>query len=119
MAGYHAVLALHRLEERIDRMGFRMGHPRHGNYRNEFGDMVALFPKEDTLPVYSRDAELFIGTLEQMEHWLNGWEKLETYHRMLLGKSFEDKVQRKEQDYRNQLLLNQIREAGKEEVKEN
>lgn len=118
MSGYNAVLALRNLEERIDRMGFRMGHPRHGNFRNEFGDLVALFPKNDSLPIYSRDAELFVGSLEQMEHWLNGWEKLETYHRMLFGKTFEDKVKRKEQDYRNQYLLDEIKKAGIEAVKE-
>ena len=114
MAGYHAIIALRRLEERVDKMGFRMGNPRHGNYRNEFGDLVALFPKDDTLPIYSRDAELFIGTLEQMEHWLNGWEKMQTYHRMLIGRNFEKAVARKEQDYRNQVLMRQIAEAGKE-----
>jgi hypothetical protein len=114
VAGYQTILNLRKLEERVDKLGFRMGLPRHGNYRQEFGDLVALFPKEDSLPIYSRDAELFIGSLEQMEHWLNGWEKMQQYHRMLLGRDFEKRVQRKEQDYRNEELMRQIAEAGKE-----
>lgn len=117
MAGYQAILSLRRLEERVDRLGFRMGNPKHGNYRNEFGDLVSLFPKEDALPIYSRDAELYIGTLEGMETWLNGFEKAREYDRMLMGKTVETKRQRSEQDYRNRELLKKIKEAGnKEEV---
>ena len=115
MAGYHAIQTWRKLEERVDRLGFRMGLPRHGNYQREFGDLVALMPKDDSLPVYSRDAELFIGTLEQMEHWLNGWEKMQQYHRMLLGRDFEKRVSRKEQDYRNEELVRQIKRAGETE----
>jgi hypothetical protein len=115
MAGYQAVITLRRLEERIDRLGFRMGNPRSGNYRQEFGDLVSLFPKEDSLPIYSRDAEIYIGTLEGMEIWLNGFEKAREYDRMLLGKNIETKRERFEQDYRNRELLKKIKEAGQEQ----
>lgn len=114
MAGYQTILNLHRLEERVDRLGMRMGLPRHGNYQQEFGDLVALMPKDDSLPIYSRDAELFIGTLEQMEHWLNGWEKMRQYHRMLMGNKFDAKIERLEQDYKNEVLMKQIKRAGEQ-----
>ena len=116
MAGYHTILFIRRLEEEADKLGFRMGHSKHGNYRQEFGDVVALFPKEDAFPIYSRDAEMFVGTINEMEVWLRGWQKAAEYHRMLIGRNFEEKVKRKEQDYRNQQLLSKIAEAGKEEV---
>lgn len=111
MAGYQAVIELRRLEERIDRLGFRMGHPKHGGYSNEYVDQVALFPKDDCMPIYSRDAELYIGTLEGLRVWLDGWEKLQQYHRMLLGKNFEKQVLRKEQDYRNERLMTIVKEG--------
>jgi hypothetical protein len=114
MSGYQAVLNLRRLEDRVDRLGFRMGFPKHGNYRQEFGDIVSLFPKDDALPIYSRDAELFVGTIETMEHWLNGFEKAREYDRMLMGNIVESKRERKEQDYRNKQLMLKIAEAGKE-----
>ena len=114
MAGYQAVLNLRKLEARIDRLGFRMGNPKHGSYRSEFGDLVALFPKDDALPIYSRDAEIYTGTLEAMADWLNGFEKAREYDRMLMGKTVETKRERKEQDYRNQQLLKKIQEAGEE-----
>lgn len=116
MAGYQTIMDLRSLEKRVDRLGLRMDHPYHGGYQREFGDLVALLPKDDSLPVYSRDAELFTGTLEQMEHWLNGWEKMQQYHRMLIGNQFESKIQRLEQDYRNEHLVKQIKQAGQQSV---
>lgn len=118
MAGYQTILHLRRLEERVDLLGFRMGNPRHGNYQQEFGDLVALFPKDDCLPIYSRDAEIFVGTLESMEVWLTGFEKAREYDRMLMGKTVESKRERKEQDYRNTQLMRKIAEAGQQEVSE-
>ncbi len=114
MSGYHTILRIRRLEEEVDKLGFRMGNSKHGNYRQEFGDVVALFPKEDCFPIYSRDAELFVGTLEEMEVWLRGFQKSQEYLRMLIGRNFEERVKRKEQDYRNQLLMKKIQEAGEE-----
>jgi len=115
MSGYHTILRIRKLEEEVDKMGFRMGNPKHGNYRQEFGDVVALMPKEDSFPIYSRDAEMFIGTLEEMEVWLRGFQKAQEYHRMLMGRSFEERVKRKEQDYRNEQLMRQIKTAGEEQ----
>jgi hypothetical protein len=118
MSGYHTILRIRRLEEEVDKMGFCMGNPKHGNYRQEFGDVVALMPKEDSFPIYSRDAELFIGTLEELEVWLRGFQKAQEYHRMLMGRNFEKKVERFEQDYRNRELMKQIKLAGQESVQE-
>jgi hypothetical protein len=115
MSGYNTIMKIRRLEEEIDNLGMRMGNSKHGNYRNEFGDIVALFPKDDALPIYSRDAELFSGSLEEMELWLRGWRKSYEYHRILLGRNFEKTVERKEQDYRNEQLMRQIKQAGQEQ----
>lgn len=112
MAGYNAILRIRRLEEEVDKLGFRMGNSKHGNYRQEFGDVVSLFPKDDTFPIYSRDAEIFVGTLEEMEVWLRGFQKANEYHRMLIGNNFQKTIERKEQDYRNKFLLRKIKEAG-------
>lgn len=114
MAGYQAILNLRRLEERVDRLGMRMGNPKHGNYRQEFGDLVSLFPKDDNLPIYSRDAEIFVGTLESMVDWLNGFEKAREYDFMLFKGKHNERRERKEQDIRNQQLLQKIQEAGQE-----
>ena len=106
MTGYNFVLRLRRFEKEIDKLGFRMGHPKHG-YREH--DCISLMPKdEDSLPIYSRDAELFVGTIEQAEEWIRGIEWAREYDRMLKV-SDEKKRQRKEQDERNRELLRKLK----------
>lgn len=111
MSGYKTILRIRSLEDLVDKLGFRIGESKHGNYRQEFGDTVALFPKDDAFPIYSRDAELFVGTLEEMEIWLLGFQKANEYHRILIGRNFEEKIKRKEQDFRNQKLVTCIKNS--------
>lgn len=110
MAGYQAFIELRKLEERIDKLGFRMGHPKHPSPYKEYGDQVALFPKDDCFPIYSRDAELYIGTLESLRIWLAGFEKSREYDNML-GLSNDKKRERKEQDERNKQLMRSIKDG--------
>jgi hypothetical protein len=110
MSGYNAVLKIRRLEEKINDLGFRWGHSKLGSWgQSEYGDIIALFPKDDGLPIYNRDAELFTGTIEQLEVWLKGLEWSRDYDRMLLGHALDKKRERKEQDHRNRELLNKIK----------
>ena len=82
MSGYNTILRVQRLEEQIDRLGFMFCHPKHG-YGGD-ADYVALKPKDaDAVPIYSRDAELFVGTLEDLAVWLRGVEWARSYDKML------------------------------------
>jgi hypothetical protein len=65
--------------ERIDRVrelaeffGFRLGRRSHSGFGDSGLDVVALYPKEDRLPTYSRDACLFTGSLLDVENFLDG-----------------------------------------------
>lgn len=111
MSGYQTILRIRRLEEEIAKLGLRMGNPRHGHYRDEFGDLVALMPEGNAFPIYSRDAEIFCGTLEEMSVWLRGFQKAREYDSMLFGKTHDAKRERKEQDYRNKRLMDSIRDS--------
>ena len=113
MSGYNLIRKVKYLEEECDKLGFQLSHAKH--FHQEFGDVVALKPRDDCLPVYSRDAELFIGTLEALEHWLQGLHFARKYDSLLLGKNYDAQRQRKEQDYRNRQLLNKIK--GEKEAK--
>jgi hypothetical protein len=107
MTGYNDILRFRQFEERIAKLGFRMGYPEHG-YRRE--DTLALMPEGDHWPVYARDANVFIGTLAETEVWLNGMEWGVNYLKML--KVVDDKkIHRKEQDYRNEQLANTIKKV--------
>jgi hypothetical protein len=66
----------------------------------------------DCLPHYSRDADIFIGTLEEINTWLTGVEWARGYEEMLkLGN--DKKRKEKEQVERNRQLLRTIK-TGRE-----
>ena len=116
MSGYNLVMRIHNLEERCRDLGEVMCHSR-ADFNQQFGDVVAVQPKDaDSLPVYSRDAELFIGSLDALENWLTGIEWARKYDSMLFGSNHDQRRNRKEQDYRNNRMLQQIR-TGKDDGK--
>ena len=112
MSGYNLIRKIHYLEEECDKLGFMICQARH--YISDFGDVVALKPKADCLPIYSRDAELFVGTIEQLERWLAGFHFARKYDSLLLGNKHDALRQRKEQDFRNKQLIKQIKGEDKE-----
>ena len=116
MSGYNLVMRIHNLEERCLDLGVVMCHSRI-DFNQQFGDVVAVKPRDaDSLPLYSRDAELFIGSLDALENWLTGIEWARKYDSMLFGGNHDQRRNRKEQDYRNNRMLQQIR-TGRDDGK--
>jgi hypothetical protein len=107
MAGYRQILEIRRLETRIAKLGFMFCHSR--SHGIEDGDTVALKPKDaDSLPIYNRDAEVFVGSLTDLQYWLRGVEWAREYDRMI--KVSDDKKRaRKEQDLRNRQLVKTLK----------
>ena len=106
MAGYRHILEIEELKAKCDELGFRMGYSERGIYNKEYGDVVALFPKDrEALPIYSRDAQLFTGTIESLKTWLDGIEWARKYDRLTIGKEVDARRARKEQDWRNKELV--------------
>lgn len=98
MTGYTTYTRFQRIEAQARQLGFRLGNPKHGNWGGPGDtDMVALYAGDDTLPVYSRDAEIFCGTFGHVEVFLNGWVRAQQYDAMLRmtdekkRKKYEDK----------------------------
>jgi len=108
MAGYNAIMLLRRLEEEVNNLGFMFSQPKNG-WGNDISDRVALKPKDaDALPIYSRDAEIFCGTLDELQVWVRGVTWAREYDTML--KISDDKKRdRKEQDERNRQLANLLK----------
>ena len=110
MSGYNTVRMVHLLEKECDELGFKIASPNHGYYNNEYGDLVSVMPKDSTsLPIYCRDAELFVGTLEDLRIWLSGIEWARSYD-MLLRLSDDKKRKRKEQDELNRQLVKRLKD---------
>lgn len=108
MSGYKTIQRIRELEQQIDELGFKFSSSKHGFYEKDFGDVVTLTPKDqDSLPIYARDAEMFVGTLEDVHVWLLGVHWARNYD-MMLKLSNQKKRERKEQDVRNRRLLKQL-----------
>lgn len=107
MAGYSTVLFIRRLEQECNDLGLMMCYGRYSN--SEFGDTITLKPKDaNSLPIFSRDAEVFCGTLEELNRWIQGVIWARDYDKML-KLSDDAKRERKEQDCRNRQLLSIIK----------
>jgi hypothetical protein len=103
MSGWNQIQQVRKLEERADKLGLKFAAYKHDD---SFGSNVALVPKDsDALPIYSRDAELFVGTLESAASWMQGVMWARDYDSMVIDKKLDDKRKRKEQDERNRQLV--------------
>ena len=109
MSGWNTITRVRRLEEQVDKLGFKFKQPRHGDWEQQERSL-ALVPKDaDALPIYSRDAELFVGSLEGLETWLHGVRWAREYD-MMLRLSDEKKRTAAEQKERNRQLLKILKE---------
>lgn len=110
MGSYDTIAKIRRLEKECAEFGFRITKPKHNSSQAILRhisslDAIALVPKDqNSLPIYSRDAELFNGTLEELDIWLRGIEWARQYD-TILKLSDDKKRKRKEQDELNKKLV--------------
>lgn len=98
--GFNTYLTLKKIEEQANELGFKFSRPKHG-YESDY---ISLYPKDqDSLPIYVRDAQLYTGTLGEIEAFLDGIRWARDYDKMLKV-SDSKKRERKEQDERNRQL---------------
>lgn len=107
MSGWNQIQQVRKVEERADKLGFKFAAYKHDN---RYGENVALIPKDQELPIYTRDAELFAGTLEGAAYWLQGVAWAREYDRMVIDKNTDAKRARKEQDERNKQLVKMLKD---------
>jgi hypothetical protein len=111
MSGYNLVREIHQLEQKVEALGFMFCSPK--NYTASFSDdLVALKPRdESSVPVYARDAEVFVGSLAQLRQWLLGVAWARDYDQMLNITTDKRRVQGEDrmraQQERNRIKLEQ------------
>ena len=114
MSGWNTIQRIKRIEEQVDKLGFKFCKSKHSDWTEDHG-ALSLVPKDpDALPIYSRDAELFIGTVERLEDWLAGVQWAREYDRML-KLSDEKKRGAAEQKERNRQLMRTLKEGKRVE----
>ena len=76
------------------------------------GNLIYLVPLDDKFPHYSRGAEIFCGSIEDIELWLKGIEWARTYD-MMLRISSDKKRDEREQVERNRQLMQMVKTGKK------
>ena len=103
MAGWNTIQTIRKLEERAELLGMRFTAYKHDDM---YGENVALVAKDkDALPIYSRDAILFAGSLEGADKFMQGVLWAREYDRMTIDRNLDKKRERKEQDERNKQII--------------
>lgn len=95
MSGYSTYTRWQRIELQARSMGFRIGNPKHG-WGREDGDAVAIYPDDEALPIFGRDADIFTGTFSEVEIFLAGWARAQQYDSIL--RLSDDKKRKKYED---------------------
>mgnify|MGYP003341844937 CR=1 FL=1 len=98
MSGFGDIERVTRFLDKVKKMGFVASYSRTGV------DFLSLRPAEDHYPIYSRNSELFSGTMEAAEYWLLGIEWAREYDRLINVSNNKRRAQR-EQAWRNQDLI--------------
>jgi len=114
MAGWNTIERIRRVEEQVDKLGFKFSKSKHSDWTEDHG-ALSLVPKDhEALPIYSRDAELFVGSLERLEDWMAGVRWAREYD-MMLKLSDEKKRAAAEQKERNRQLMRTLKEGRRVE----
>jgi hypothetical protein len=114
MSGWNTIERIRRLEEQIDKLGFKFAKSKHSDWSDDHG-ALSLKPKDyEALPIYSRDAELFIGSIERLEDWLAGIRWAREYD-MMLKLSDDKKRAAAEQKEKNRQLMRTLKEGKRVE----
>jgi hypothetical protein len=110
MSGWNTIERIRRIEKQIDALGFKFSKSKHSDWSDDHG-ALSLVPKvPDALPIYSREAELFIGSVERLEDWLAGVRWAREYDSMLRI-SDDKKRDAAEQKERNRQLMRILKDG--------
>jgi hypothetical protein len=114
MSGWNTIQRIRNIEEQIDKLGFKFSKSKHGDFTDLHG-ALSLVPKDaDALPMYSRDAELFVGSIERLEDWLAGVKWARDYD-MMCRISTDKTRSAAEQKERNRQLMRTLKEGKRVE----
>ena len=100
-----------RVEITANKMGFDLTSGR-DTWQDHGGELIYLVPLDDKFPHYSRGAEIYCGTIEDIELWLKGIEWAREYDEMLKLSTDKKRVER-EQVERNKQLMQMVKTGKK------
>lgn len=102
MLGYREYSKIKQLDDLAAENGFSVITQSH------HGNALALIPAKESHVIYSRDAVLVMGSVEELIFFIVGWRTSRTYLNAV-GACDTKRIERKEQDYRNKNLVKMIK----------
>lgn len=78
---WHDVQLLDKVVTGLLKLGYKIKPAKYGQ------GSVGVYPLDDKKPLYSRDAEVYTGTIEQIACWMRGVEHHDGYLKMLKATS--------------------------------
>lgn len=80
--GMNTIERIDYVREQADSFGFRLGRRPHSSFGDNI-DVISLYPKDNRLPIYSRESCLFTGSLSDIENFLDGIRWARKYDDMI------------------------------------
>lgn len=81
--GMNMIERIDYVRELAEFFGFRLGRRPHNGFGDSDIDPIALYPKDNCLLTYSRDTCLFVGSLSDVENFLDGIRWARNYDNMI------------------------------------
>ena len=103
--GMRTINKIRDVEKVANQCGFELRFPSDTNRQH---DVIALFPINDSYPLYWRK-ELFVGTLTEVEMYLKGLVWMKEYLIQIKAVTPEH-IAKKEQSIRNKKLIKTLKE---------
>jgi hypothetical protein len=111
VAGWQLLKSFRDVEARANKLGLKFGPSKYSGM--EF-DTIALLPADELLPIYNREAEIFSGSLQDIDKWLRGVEWAHNYDD-LMKVSNDEKRKQAENKYHQRELLRVIKDGERSE----
>lgn len=108
--GWTDIQRIKRVEARANALGFELANGDAGWASTDVFSSIHVKPAGDLLPIYSRNATFFSGSIESIQSWLDGIEWARHYDEVLKLTN-NKKRDTKEQQVRNQHLLATIKQG--------
>ena len=109
VAGWQLLKSFRDVEERANKIGLKFAPSKYSGM--EF-DTITLMPLNEYLPIYNREAEVFVGTLQDIDKWLRGVEWSRNYDD-LMKVSTHEKRKVAEEKYKQREFLKAIQDGKK------
>jgi hypothetical protein len=89
---WNDIQLLDRVVTTLNKLGYKINTAKYGQ------GSIGVYPLEDKNPLYSRDAEVYTGTIEQIACWMRGVEHQDGYLKMLKATS-DERIKALEEKY--------------------